>query len=264
MFSNERQEQIVACLRENGTVPVAELAKRLYASASTVRRDLTELESFGILHRVHGGAVLTEGSAFDAPARMRRVRQLPEKQKIAELAKGFLAGSAAYFFDSSSTSAVLAQALTGYPNVTVITNGLGILNSLQSSGELTVIGCGGILRSPYGEFTGLPALQTIEQMNADVFFFSCGGLDETGATEFSDANVAVKRAFYRRARTRILLCDSTKLDKRFLYRSFKLSEPDWIITDKKPSESYIKLLGERLIWDNCQISPAGIDIAPKY
>ena len=98
MLTKERQQQILSYLSQHNTVTVQELSARLYASASTIRRDLSELEEQGILKRVHGGAVLTAGSTFDTPAQLRKTQQLAEKVKIAELASRFLRPSSTYFF----------------------------------------------------------------------------------------------------------------------------------------------------------------------
>ena len=251
MLSDERHAQILNYLETHNSITVSDLSKALYASPSTIRRDLSELERLGFLHRVHGGAVLTTGSTFDTPANLRRTQQLVEKQKIAELASRFLSSSSTYFFDSSSSAALLAHKLLNYLDVSIATNGLGILSSLQSTGNLSLYSCGGFLRSPFDEFTGNLALQSISQMHADIFFFSCAGFSaEQGATELSDENVAVKRAFYRNAKQRILLCDSTKFNKHFFLTSFGVKELDYVVTDRAPANSiYTELLGERLIYE---------------
>ena len=108
MLYTERHNQILRYLETHNSVTVQELAKSLYASPSTIRRDLSELESMGFLQRVHGGAVLTTGNNFDTPASIRRTQQQAEKQRIADLASRFLSNSSNYFFDSSSTVSYLA------------------------------------------------------------------------------------------------------------------------------------------------------------
>ena len=250
MLTKERQQQILSSLSQHNTVTVQELSARLYASSSTIRRDLSELEEQGILKRVHGGAVLTAGSTFDTPAQLRKTQQLAEKFKIAELASRFLRPSSTYFFDSSSTSAVLASRLTEYPDVKIATNGVDIIANMSSSPKLSILSCGGYLRSPWGELTGNIAIKSIEGMYADVFFFSCAGFTrEQGAMEFSDENVAVKRAFYRNSKLHILLCDSTKFGKQYFFNLFTLHEIDYIVTDKRPVNSaLVELMGDRLIY----------------
>ena len=133
MLYTERHNQILRYLETHSSVTVQELAKSLYASPSTIRRDLSELESMGFLQRVHGGAVLTTGNNFDTPASIRRTQQQAEKQRIADLASRFLSNSSNYFFDSSSTVSYLALKLVDYLDVRIATNGLGILSSLSSS-----------------------------------------------------------------------------------------------------------------------------------
>lgn len=250
MFSSERHAQILSCLEKHNTISVQELSAQLYASPSTIRRDLSELEEQGFLKRIHGGAVLTAGSTFDTPARLRRTQQLAEKQRIAELATRFLKPSSSYFFDSSSTSGILAERLADYPDVKIATNGVGILSSMSSSDKVSIISCGGYLRSPWDELTGNVALRSIEEMNADIFFFSCAGFSaEQGSMELNDDNVAVKRAFFRKSKLHILLCDSTKFGQRFFYNLFSLQEIDFVVTDRCPENRlYRELLGEKLIF----------------
>lgn len=247
---NPRQSKILEYISLHPTVKVEEVAKKFYISPSTVRRDFNYLEELGYIRRVHGGAVLTEGSTFDEPARLRKMHQLKEKSAIADLAVRFLKPSSSYFFDSSSTSAVLATKLTDFPDVILATNGVGILSEMSSTSKLTILSTGGFLRSPWNELTGNMALASINSMNADVFFFSCAGFSlQKGATEISDANVGVKRAFYEHSRKHILLCDHTKLDHDYFFISFPISRLDYLVTDQKPENpEYISLLGDRLIY----------------
>ncbi|MBQ8813356.1 MAG: DeoR/GlpR transcriptional regulator [Lachnospiraceae bacterium] len=250
MFYTERQKQIINHLETHENVSVQELSELLFASTSTIRRDLSELESIGILRRVHGGAVLTSGTNFDTPAPMRRVLQQTEKELIAQLASRFLSSSTNYFFDSSTTARHLVMKLVDYIDVRIATNGLGLLSVLSSSNNLDVLSCGGYLRSPYDEFTGTVAIQSIQNMSADYFFFSCAGFSLTqGATEFSDENVAVKQAFFQHSKKHILLCDHTKFGKEYFFKSLDLRDIDYVVTDQEPEDkTFIEVLGDRLIY----------------
>ena len=185
MLNNERQQQILSCMESKNTITVKELTDQLYASPSTIRRDLSELEAQGFLTRIHGGAVLTAGSTFDTPASLRCTQQLAEKQRIADLASRFLAPSATYFFDSSSTAAILATKLTMYPDVKVATNGVAILANMKSTEHLSILSTGGFLRSPWDELTGNLALKAIENLNADIFFFLVPVLPQNRALQNS-------------------------------------------------------------------------------
>ena len=66
MLAQERHELILRSLRRHGRLRVGDLVAELGVSAITVRRDLGELDSAGLLRRVHGGAVGTSQAAVES------------------------------------------------------------------------------------------------------------------------------------------------------------------------------------------------------
>ena len=67
MYYIERKSKILELLQEERSVSVDSLAMAFDVSKETIRRDLRQMESEGLLTRTHGGAVpLT--TAFTAPA----------------------------------------------------------------------------------------------------------------------------------------------------------------------------------------------------
>ena len=65
MFETERLEKIQEILAENGALSVQRLARALFVSESTVRRDLSELQRQGLVKRIHGGFLaVTPGQFF--------------------------------------------------------------------------------------------------------------------------------------------------------------------------------------------------------
>src|SRR3546814_8049605 len=55
---NQRQEQIIALVRERGFVAIEALADHFDVTPQTIRRDINELCDLGLLRRYHGGAGL--------------------------------------------------------------------------------------------------------------------------------------------------------------------------------------------------------------
>ena len=51
MSKSQRKDLIIKVLAENGFTSVEELSKVLFASESSIRRDLTELERLGLVKR---------------------------------------------------------------------------------------------------------------------------------------------------------------------------------------------------------------------
>ena len=68
MSKNSRNEEILQLVNSRGVISVGELSEKIYASRSTIRRDLEKLERQGLLRRHHGGAesVLSPLSATDS------------------------------------------------------------------------------------------------------------------------------------------------------------------------------------------------------
>ena len=62
MALTERQNEILRKLKENKTAVVSELAQDLFVSEATIRRDLAEMKSMGLIERSHGGALLPENA----------------------------------------------------------------------------------------------------------------------------------------------------------------------------------------------------------
>jgi len=58
MALTERQNEILRRLKEDKKAVVTVLAKELYVSEATIRRDLAEMHSMGLIERSHGGALL--------------------------------------------------------------------------------------------------------------------------------------------------------------------------------------------------------------
>ena len=59
MLSEERQNKIVQLVNENKSMTIQNLMQALDASESTVRRDLGELDSKGLIEKVYGGVLFT-------------------------------------------------------------------------------------------------------------------------------------------------------------------------------------------------------------
>lgn len=82
-MKENKEEEILGFLQERKYAEVSELAAKLYLSASTVRRRLTELEKKGLVTRTHGGAEINDGNNFLPSFTFRAHQNSLEKKKIA-------------------------------------------------------------------------------------------------------------------------------------------------------------------------------------
>lgn len=246
MLSFERKNQIIEILKQHQSVTVKDLSSKLYSSEATIRRDLAQLDADGAIKRVRGGAVLIEGSNNDLPVLLRTNKEREKKEKIAQLALSYVKNSTTIFMDPSSTVTTLAYKLNRFHDITVVTNGIAVLNVLNENTSLKVISSGGVIYKK-SSFIGQQAIENIEMYHADLFFFSCCGFSlQCGSTEASEQNAAVKKAMCKNAKKRILLCDSTKIGSDFFCKACDTKDIDVIITDKRPSREFLE--GFRGIW----------------
>ena len=89
-MSEERFQQILEILSSQGSVRIADLAKRLNISEMSIRRDLILLEKKGYLWRTHGGAINTWGRNYEPPLFL----NLPPKELKKEEKKGIAKAAA--------------------------------------------------------------------------------------------------------------------------------------------------------------------------
>lgn len=232
MLNFERRQEILDILLREKCVTVEFLCKKLFASGATIRRDLTEMERLGQLTRIHGGAALNTGSNAEAPLLLRTKKEPDKKRKIAELALPYLNGVKTVFMDSSSTVAALAQMMTGFSGLSIVTNGLLTAETLKERTQCGVYLTGGQLAGNYS-LVGKAAVDTISATCADVLFFSCCGLTENGTWEATEENAIIKSALVKGAKKKVLLCDSTKLGNAFFWKAADINEIDVILSDSR-------------------------------
>ena len=131
-MSNSRQKEILEILYQKGRASVSELARTLYVTEMTIRRDLDEMEKSGFLRRYRGGAVLKINQG-EMPITQRLLLDKDEKELLAKKCEPFLHDGMTVFIDSSSTCQYLLPHLALKKGITVVTNSV---KALLSAGEL--------------------------------------------------------------------------------------------------------------------------------
>lgn len=248
MISFERQEKILSLLKIHKCITVDFLCNHLFASESTIRRDIAQMREKKIINGVRGGATLMEGSNQDTPSMLRFKKNVDKKKFIASIALRYIKNSNTLFLDSSSTITHLAQNLDSFQDLSVVTNGIHSMNILNEKTNARIFSCGGVI-SHNDAITGSLALATIKSFRADVLFFSCVGFSlEGGVTEADYDNAAIKQEMIRNARKRILLVDSTKMNQEFFCKTCTLDEVDVIITDTQPPSDILHALQHKIIF----------------
>ena len=215
----EREKQILEILLKDKRATVQQLAKALFISEPSVRRDLASLEKQNLIKRVHGGAVLEETalSRNKIPFLIREYEQSSAKVQIAQKAIELVRDNDVVFLDASTSCYYLIPFLAARRNLTVITNGVKALAKLAEY-DITAFSTGGALINSCLVLVGEEACQTIDSFHADIAFFSCRGVSDDGfLTDIAREENIVRKRMIQRSRKSYLLCATEKFGKTYYH-----------------------------------------------
>lgn len=230
MIKTERQQRILDAINEKKFCRVSQLAKELYVSPVTVRRDITELERAGLVKRCHGGVSVYSHFNREVPLEVRENSNTPVKSELGKRAAALIRTGDTVFLDASSTALHIIDHITA-ENVTVITNSLAALDKLRDR-HIRAYCTGGLMLENSMALAGALAERTVEEMYADIMFFSTQGIDENGdITDFSETETALRKKMLAHAARRVYMFDSSKLNKKFLFGVCNIKDVDEYITD---------------------------------
>src|SRR5215216_3445769 len=164
MLTAERRQAILTRLERDGKVVASELVAALGVSEDTVRRDLRELASGGLVQRVHGGALPAAATVSFA----QRLGVAPEaKAHLAEAALPLLEGANVVLLDGGTTALELARRLPPAKECTILTNAPPAADQ-DDLGAGVVRQRGGRLLKEAQVTVGAAAVDALRQVRADV------------------------------------------------------------------------------------------------
>ena len=232
MALTERQNDILRKLKENKTASVSELAKELYVSEATIRRDLAEMKSMGLIERSHGGALLPE-NAEEISIFFRMEKNASEKERAATKALPYIPPFKSVFIDSSSTALALAERID-LNFKTVVTNNLQTAIQLSKKPNINLILLGGNVHFNTNSATGSWTARQLADFSFDLMISSCAAIIGNEVFERSLEQKEIKRVAFERCKKRILLIDHSKFEAHGTYRLSDLKEYDLIAVDCAP------------------------------
>lgn len=215
MAYQDRETQILEILAETPSISVQALIQKLYASEATIRRDLKKLETKGLIIRPHGKIVRTATFAEKMTELNERENyQNSVKRKLAEVAvKTLTRDGNVIMLDASTTAMNCIPYLSDFNDIIVITSGIKTAMFLSQTAIKFYSTGGRAINSSYS-YIGQTAIDTIKTFNADICFVSCHGLSEQGfATDTSERENDVRNAILNQSKRKVLLLDSSKIDK---------------------------------------------------
>ncbi len=241
MLAIERRNKILEKLQIERRVVVSELSALYNVSEETIRRDLEKLENEGLAIKSYGGAVLNENNNSDLPFDIRKNKNVVGKQKIAELVAQMVHDGEHIFLDASSTAAVIANAIKGKKDITIITNSLQIAIELLGEPNCKVISTGGVAIESSFALVGQVTDKTIRSYFTDKAIISSKGFDlQAGFTDSDERHANNKKSMLEGAKEKILAIDHSKFGSFSFAKIGDLRDVTAIVTDEKPGDEWLE------------------------
>lgn len=244
----DRISYLLDILSSNPSIHIHKLQQLVDSSVSTLRRDLIELETNGIIKRSFGLVTLLRKDNIEYTASFRSTQHPNEKRKICRLASDLIFDNDSVFIDSSTTNKYIIQNLTDREKVNVITNNIYIAMQGHNQKNIRVFLAGGFLR-PYSETVlGSEALEYLSQFHPRLSLISCSSINENGVFMADIRQTHCKKKMIENADLSVLLVDHSKFKvKSDFIKLCSLEDFDYLITDKKPDDKFVNLLKENKV-----------------
>lgn len=245
-LSFARKDRILEFLRSRNAASVSELSDMLDVSEVTVRQDLNQLASEGLLARTRGGALLSGRANNEFTFGARVAINADAKQRIGEMAAGLIKPGDSIILDASTTGLYVIRALLSrrdLHDLTIITNGIQTALELVNRPDITTILTGGQLRMSAVSLVGSVGWNMLAGINASIGFFGARGITvEQGLTDvhLQEANVKVK--MIERCQVVVAIADATKFGEVSLISFAPIEKVNRLITDvSAPAEAVAEL-----------------------
>lgn len=241
---DKRKTAIIEALSNSEQVSVRDLSARFGVSGMTIRRDLDELQSQGLVVRTHGGAVSSGRLRFIHGA-MPDFQVSETKAAIGKQAAEMAKPGQTIMIDTGTTALEVARHLPRDPGITVVTTSLGAAQELYRSG-LSVILLGGFLRQEFPSVYGPMTEKMLGEIRVDILFIGCDGASAEDGFYSDDLHISsLEQAMTRIASQVVVVTESTKFGRRAFSRYATAEEVDVVITDSGISDRDRRGLTER-------------------
>lgn len=233
-----RQEQIKNYIESKNFATIKEL-QALFPDLSlmTLHRDLSALEAMGVITKYRGGARSVHHTR-DIEFNTRLKENNAGKMSMVKKAMKLIKPQSSIFLDAGTSNLILARSLPDIDlNITTISPTIAL--ELCKLKNPTVNLCGGTMSRRNLAVSGVSTLELLERINIDLAFIGVSGCSlEAGFTCGTEADMQLKMAVIRKARTSVVLCGADKLKRLMPYTFAGVTDVDYIISDATLPEGF--------------------------
>ena len=248
-----RKADVAKYVAGHGQVTVAALAEHFAVSPDTIRRDLDQLDSEGVIIRTHGGAMSNSAIPWHDTGLEDRSRLQPDqKEQIGLTAARLVADGNVLFINGGTTTLALVRHLSSRRELIVVTNSLRVPAEISADAcrDLYVIGghvrlSGQVTVGPVVFASPVSGVET--DIRVDLALLGVGAIDAGGISTSNLDEAAMLAQMASRARRVAILADSTKLDRRLFATIGTLEIADYLITSTVPKGALGKALADNSV-----------------
>lgn len=233
-----RQEKIKAYVESKSVASIKEI-QALFPEVSlmTIHRDLTALEQQGVITKLRG-MVKFARYKDDVDFQVRMGENNPGKLSMVKKAITLVQPHSSVFLDAGTSNLFLAKNLPDV-SLNVVTTSPGIALELCHLHNPSVTVCCGTMNRRNMSVSGLNTLEMLEKINIDIAFVGVSGYSASaGFTCGTEADMLIKRLVLKKARVRVLMCGTEKLERLMPYTFGSIEDADYIITDGAMPEEF--------------------------
>jgi DeoR family transcriptional regulator, glycerol-3-phosphate regulon repressor len=239
----QRQERILAMLRATSTLRVADLAADLDVSTETIRRDLDDLTTQGLLNRTYGGAV--RPFAAEPALETRHHILAAEREAMARIVAPLVEPGQVVAIGGGATTLQVARRLAAdLRDLTVLAHSFGVATVLALNPTIVTLICPGYYHGREGAIYGVQAVRFLQGFNANWAIVGSSGLTGDGPGDIDADAAAVYGAMVQRAARTIVVADHTKFDRPALAIYANWRQVSLLVTDQAPAGALARALCE--------------------
>ncbi len=232
MKTEKRKTKILEMLKKDGSVRVTTLSKALGVSEVTVRNYLTDMESKGLLTKVHGGAIFSYRPYYSMNLNQRMETNRAPKDRIAKKAAALIKPNDTVMFNAGTTTLLAFRNLPPDYNLNIVTNSISIALEASGNPNYNIVLIGGNINAKYQFAHGEDAIEILKKYHADKLILSVDGVElQNGLSTYYAEETQVDKAMIALSDTCIVVADSSKFERTAFSKIAEIDAADYVVTD---------------------------------
>ena len=242
----QRRLEIVNLTQDKGQVSINDLCAQYGVSSVTIRNDIKELHSKGLIIQSRGGALKNNRLTQELSIREKSGENILIKQRLGKMVSELISDGESIILDSGTTTLEVAHCLSNHKNLVVMTNGLNVAVELSKIEDIEVLITGGKLRRKSQSFYGRQAEESLHNLRFNKAIIGVDGFDiNSGITTYFEPEACLNRLMCETAAEVIAVTDSSKFNRHSLHLIRPLSKISTVVTDDGISKEHLRVLTQQ-------------------